>query len=158
MLRRYAFWTEKCKATYQRLVDKIFKKQAERNVEVCVDDILIKSREKSCVIIDLYETFSTLREYRVKLNPAKCTFGVSSGKFLGFMVTERGFEVNQSKVQAVIDMSSPGSVKDVQKLTWKIVALSRFNSRSAHWSHPFFQVLRKAQKKFGWDDKCEIVF
>lgn len=117
-------------AMYQRLMDKIFKKQAVRNVEVYVDDILIKSREKSCFICELEETFSSLREYGVKLNPAKCTFVVNGDKFLGFMVTQREIEVNSSKVHAIINMSSPKSVKDVQKLTRKIDALSRFISRS----------------------------
>lgn len=65
-------------------------------MEVYVDDILIKSREKSCFIRELEETFSTLREYEVKLNPVKCTFGVKGGNLLGFMVTERGIEVNSS--------------------------------------------------------------
>lgn len=83
-------------AMYQRLMDKIFKKQARRNMEVYVDDILIKSREKSYFIRELEETFSTLGEYEVKLNPTKCTFGVKGGNFLGFMVTEREIEVNSS--------------------------------------------------------------
>ncbi|XP_073035211.1 uncharacterized protein [Primulina eburnea] len=144
-------------ATYQRLMDRIFTKQAGRNVEVYVDDILVKSRTHNELIPDLEETFSTLREYGVRLNPAKCTFGVKSGKFLGFMVTERGIEVNPDKVKSITEMASPKSVKDVQRLTGKIAALSRFISRSAHRSYPFFQALRKA-KEFGWDEKCEKAF
>lgn len=112
--------------------------------------------KKYCFILDLEETFSTLREYEVKLNPDKYTFGVKSGTFLGFMVTKRGIEVNPSKVQAVFDMSSPSSVNDVQKLTGKIAALSRFISWSVR-SHPFYQVLWKTQK-FNWDDRCEKTF
>lgn len=157
MLCSYAFWTKKCRATYQRLMDRIFRGQAGRNIEVYVDDILIKSQTKSCFISDLEESFSTLRKHGVKLNPAKCTFEVRSGKFLGFIVTERGIEVNPAKVQAIISMASPSTVKEVQKLTGKIAALSRFISRSAHRSHPFFQILRKA-KKFGWDNNCEKAF
>ncbi|XP_073017975.1 uncharacterized protein [Primulina eburnea] len=144
-------------ATYQRLMDRIFAKQAGRNIEVYVDDILVKSRVHPDFIPDLEETFSNLREYGVKLNPAKCTFGVKSGKFLGFMVTERGIEVNPEKVRSITEMTSPKSIKDVQRLTEKIAALSRFISRSAHRSYPFFQALRRAQK-FGWDEKCEKAF
>ncbi|XP_075483585.1 uncharacterized protein LOC142523737 [Primulina tabacum] len=79
--------------TYQRLMNKLFEKQLRRNVEVYVDDILGKSREFSGFISDLEETFATLMHYGIKLNPAKCIFGVKSSKFLGFMVTDRGIEV-----------------------------------------------------------------
>ncbi|XP_073049537.1 uncharacterized protein [Primulina eburnea] len=135
-------------ATYQRLMDRIFTKQAGRNIEVYADDILIKSRAHTEFIPDLEETFATLREYGVKLNPSKCTFGVKSGKFLGFMVTERGIEVNPEKVRSITEMASPKSVREVQRLTGRIAALSRFISRSAHRSYPFFQALRRA-KEFG---------
>ncbi|XP_073138783.1 uncharacterized protein [Henckelia pumila] len=80
-------------ATYQRMMDRVFKNQLGRNVEVYVDDILVKSRTRNHFIPDLEETFGTLRRYGLKLNPAKCVFGVKSGKFLGFVVTERGIEV-----------------------------------------------------------------
>ncbi|XP_075486336.1 uncharacterized protein LOC142525939 [Primulina tabacum] len=144
-------------ATYQSLMNQVFQKQIGRNIEVYVDDILIKTREMSCFIDDLTETFATLEKYEIKLNPAKCVFGVKSGKFMGFMVTDRGIEVNPEKIKAVIDMPSPQSTRDVQKLTGRIAALSRFISRSAHRSYPFFQVLRKAQK-FGWNKGCEQAF
>ena len=74
-------------ATYQRLVNQMFKKQIGRNVKVYVDDILIKSREEEDHLDDLRETFNTLRQYNTKLNPSKCAFRVSSGKFLGFIVS-----------------------------------------------------------------------
>ena len=73
-------------ATYQRLVNKMFSKQIGRNMEVYVDNMLIKSKEKSTHPDNLQETFTTLKQYQMKLNPSKCTFGVASGKFLGFMV------------------------------------------------------------------------
>ncbi|XP_075489615.1 uncharacterized protein LOC142528448 [Primulina tabacum] len=144
-------------ATYQRLMNKVFKKQLGRNVEVYVDDILGKSKKVADFITDLEETFATLMHYGIKLNQAKCIFGVKSGKFLGFIVTDRGIGVNQEKVKSVLCMPSPRSVKEVQKLTGWIASLSRFISRSAHRSYPFFQVLRKAQQ-FGWDEKCEQAF
>ncbi|XP_075492604.1 uncharacterized protein LOC142530670 [Primulina tabacum] len=144
-------------ATYQRLMNLVFQKQIGRNIEVYVDDILIKTREVSHFIDDLAETFTTLKQYGIKLNPGKCVFGVRSDKFLGFLVTDRGIEVNPEKIRSIMDMPSPQSVRDVQKLTGRIAALSRFISRSAHRSYPFFRVLRKAQK-FGWDNKCEQAF
>ena len=100
-------------ATYQRLVNKMFSKQIGKNMEVYVDDMLVKSREELAHLDDLKETFTTLKQYQMKLNPAKCIFGVASGKFLGFMVSQRGIEANPEKVQAIINMASPKTVKEV---------------------------------------------
>ncbi|KAL0455774.1 UNVERIFIED_CONTAM: Retrovirus-related Pol polyprotein from transposon.6 [Sesamum latifolium] len=94
-------------ATYQRLVDKIFRPQLDRNMEVYVDDILVKSKEAHHHVEDLEETFAELRKYRLKLNPGKCAFGVSGGRFLGFMVTQRGIEANPNKIKAIMDMVPP---------------------------------------------------
>ena len=84
----------------------MFSKQIGRNVKVYVDDMLAKSKEARSHLDDLQETFNTLRKYRMKLNPAKCVFGVSSGKFLGFMVSQRGIEANPEKVKAILDTAS----------------------------------------------------
>ena len=72
---------------YQRLVNQMFNKQIRRNVEVYMDNMLVKSKEEENYLDNLKEMFGTLRQYNMKLNPAKCAFGVSSGKFLGFMVS-----------------------------------------------------------------------
>ena len=74
-------------ATYQRLVNKMFSEQIGRNMEVYVDDMLVKSKEELTHLDDLKETFATLRQYQMKLNPSKCAFGVALGNFLGFMVS-----------------------------------------------------------------------
>ena len=76
----------------------MFRPQIGRNVEVYVDDMLVKSLGKGKHLDDLQETFDTLRQYNIKLNPSKCAFGVSSGKFLGFMVSHRGIEANPNKI------------------------------------------------------------
>ncbi|KAL5575294.1 hypothetical protein UlMin_016993 [Ulmus minor] len=104
-------------ATYQRLVNKMFKQQIGRTMEVYVDDMLVKSLKADKHIDNLRESFEVLREYKMKLNPAKCAFGVTSGKFLGFMVNHRGIEANPAKIQALLDMESPRKVKEVQSLT-----------------------------------------
>jgi hypothetical protein len=88
----------------------------------------------------------------MKLNPAKCIFGVSSGKFLGFIVSSRGIEANLKKIQAVLDMQSPKNTNQVQQLTGKIAALNKFISNSTDKCLPFFNVLRKA---FEWLEECE---
>ena len=85
-------------ATYQRLVNHMFHPQIGRNVEVYVNDMLVKSLDEEKYLDDLQETFDTLRRYNMKLNPSKCAFRVSSGKFLGFMVSHRGIEVNPGKI------------------------------------------------------------
>ena len=88
------FGLKNAEATYQRLVNKMFSRQIGRNMEVYVDDMLVKSREELTHLDDLKEMFATLKQYQMKLNPAKCVFGVASGKFLGFMVSQRGIEAN----------------------------------------------------------------
>ncbi|KAL0282599.1 UNVERIFIED_CONTAM: hypothetical protein Sradi_7256100 [Sesamum radiatum] len=120
-------------ATYQRLVDKIFRPQIGRNVEVYVD------------ISDLEETFAVLRKYRLKLNPAKCAFGEQGGRFLGFMVTQRDIESNPFKIKAILDMKAPTCVNEIQRLTVRIVALSRFISKSAEKSLSFFQNIKEGK-------------
>ena len=98
-------------ATYQRLVNQMFKKQIGRNVEVYVDDMLVKSKEEEDHLDDLKETFNTLKQYSMKLSPSKCAFEVSSGKFLEFMVSQRGIEVNPEKLRAILEISSPKMTK-----------------------------------------------
>ena len=142
-------------ATYQRMVNKMFSQQIGRNMEVYVDDMLVKSKEELTHLDDLEETFATLKKHQMKLNPSKCVFGVASGKFLGFMVSQRGIEANPEKVRAIIDMASPKTVKDVQKLTGRIAALNRFVSRATDKCLPFFKTLKQA---FAWTDECEAAF
>ena len=124
-------------------------------MEVYIDDMLVKSTAAGLHITHLSETFQILRDYNMKLNPAKCAFGVSAGKFLGFIVNHRGIEANPDKIKALLDMPSPTGIKEVQRLTGRIVALSRFVSRASDKCQPFFQVLKKA---FQWDEKCEEAF
>ena len=124
-------------------------------MEVYIDDMLVKSTTAELHIAHLSETFQILRNYNMKLNPAKCAFGVSAGKFLGFTANHRGIEVNPYKIKTMLDMPSPSGIKEVQRLTGRIAALSRFVSRASDKCQPFFQVLKKA---FQWDTKCEEAF
>uniref|UniRef100_A0A2N9EYJ1 Uncharacterized protein n=1 Tax=Fagus sylvatica TaxID=28930 RepID=A0A2N9EYJ1_FAGSY len=142
-------------ATYQRLMNKMFHHQIGRNVEVYVDDMLVKTKDERKHLEDLKETFETLRRYRMKLNPNKCVFGVSSGKFLGFMVSQRGIEANPDKIKAVLEMTPPRTTKEVQSLTGRVAALNRFVSRATDKCLPFFKTLRKA---FVWTDECQKSF
>ena len=131
-------------ATYQRLVNQMFNKQIERNVEVYVNDMLIKSKEEKDHLDDLKEMFNTLRQYSMKLNSSKCAFEVSSEKFLEFMVSQRGIEANLKKVRAILEMSSPKMVKEVQSLTRRVATLNKFISKATDKCLPFFKTLKRA--------------
>ncbi|CAA7047599.1 unnamed protein product, partial [Microthlaspi erraticum] len=141
-------------STYQRLVNMMFADQIGYTMEVYIDDMLVKSLVAEDHIMHLQQAFATLRKYNMKLNPTKCSFGVSSGKFLGYIVTHRGIEANPDQIRAIQVIPSPKNVKEVQKLTGRMAALSRFISRLSDRSHTFFAALRKP-KDFMWDDKCE---
>ncbi|GKV33929.1 hypothetical protein SLEP1_g42365 [Rubroshorea leprosula] len=119
------FGLKNVRATYQKMVTIVFRAQIGRNLEVYVDDIVVKSRRAEDHLTDLGETFNNLRRHSMKLNPAKCVFGVESGKFLGFLVSRRGIEVNPKKIKAIEEMKPPKSIKDVQCLTGRVAALHR---------------------------------
>ena len=103
--------------TYQRLMDRVLAPMIGRNMQAYVDDMVVTSQVKDQHIADLEVLFTTVTMYRLKLNPEKCVFGVEAGKFLGFLLTERGIEANPEKCTTIIAMRSPISVKEVQQLT-----------------------------------------
>ena len=111
--RMMPFGLKNARATYQRLVNKVFKPLIGHTIEVYVDDMITKSREPKDHVRHLEETFELLRRYGMKLNPEKCAFGVNSGKFLGYLVSHQGIEANPEKIRAVIEMRSPRTVKEV---------------------------------------------
>nr|XP_043638079.1 uncharacterized protein LOC122609083 [Erigeron canadensis] len=147
-------------ATYQRLIDKAFKDKIGRNVEAYVDDIVIKSQAEEIMLADVQETFDTLRSINMKLNPSKCSFGMEEGKFLGHIVTPKGIKANPKKIQAVIDMASPRTKKQVQSLNGKLAALARFLSKSVERSLPFFRTLKGCLRKqdFSWSAEAKEAF
>ena len=100
-------------ATFQRLMHIALGRQLGRNAEAYVDDIVVKSREAWTLIQDLEETFESLRQVNLRLNPEKCVFGVPSGKLLGFLVSHRGIEANPEKIKAIEDMSPPQTLKEM---------------------------------------------
>ena len=117
--------------------------------------MLVKSLREEDHLDDLRETFNTLWSYNMKLNPNKCAFGVTAGKFLGFMVSQRGIEVNQEKIRAIVELEPPRTVKEVQSLNGKIAALNRFVSRATDRCLPFFRTLRRS---FAWTNECQTAF
>ncbi|KAJ9542724.1 hypothetical protein OSB04_029230, partial [Centaurea solstitialis] len=141
-------------STYQRLVNRMFKDHLGRTMEVYIDDMLVKSERSQDHIQHLKQSFDILREYKMKLNPTKCSFGVRAGKFLGYMVTRRGIEASPEQIKAILEIQSPRNVKEVQKLTGRVAALNRFISRSSDKCHLFYNVLRK-NKGFDWTEAHE---
>ncbi|RVW70224.1 hypothetical protein CK203_051479 [Vitis vinifera] len=114
-------------------------------VEVYIDDIVVKSKTREQHILHLQEVFYLLRKYDMKLNPSKCAFGVSAGKFLGFMVSQRGIEVSPDQVKAVMETPPPRNKKELQRLTGKLVALGTavlFRCPSPKEQKPVYYVSR----------------
>ena len=118
-------------------------------------DMLVKSTRETQYLDNLQETFDTFRQYKMKLNPSKCAFGVASGKFLGFMVSQRGIKANPDNIQAILNMEALKNVKDVQSLTRREAALNKFVSKAINKCLLFFRVLRKL---FEWTDEGQQAF
>ncbi|PKA63766.1 putative mitochondrial protein [Apostasia shenzhenica] len=143
-------------ATYQCMIDTVFKNQRGRNIKAYVDDVQIKTKCVKQHIEDLRETLDTCRTYNIKLNPLKSIFGLSYGKFLGHMVSARGIEANPKKIQAIQEMKPPQTVQDIQKLNERVTALSRFISKSGERCLPFFKILRGENQ--AWNEDCAKAF
>src|SRR5206468_507721 len=143
--------------TYQRAMQRCLHDQLGRNVEAYIDDVVIKSRVKEDLLSDLSEMFENLRRFRWKLNPEKCVFGVPSGKLLSFIVSYRGIKANLKKLKDIFRMNSLTALKDVQKLTGCMAALSHFVSRLGERAMPFYKLLKK-QDKFQWTPEAQQAF
>uniref|UniRef100_A0A2N9JAP2 RNase H type-1 domain-containing protein n=1 Tax=Fagus sylvatica TaxID=28930 RepID=A0A2N9JAP2_FAGSY len=135
----------------------IFCYKLGKTVEVYIDDMVVKSVRAEDHLEDLRAVFNTLRRHRLKLNASKCAFGVGSGKFLGFMVTQRGIEANPDQISAILELRPPRTVREVQKLTGMAAALNRFISRAAEKCRPFFDLIKKG-KNFHWGEQSDQAF
>jgi hypothetical protein len=144
-------------ATFQRLMRKAFGAQMGRNMEAYINDIIVKTHEGHTFIEDLEETFANLRKVNIKLNPAKCAFGVSSGKLLAFLMSHRGIEANPDKVKAIEEMRPLRSLKEMQCLAGCMAALGRFIARSEEKALPFFKLM-KHTGNFEWTPKADKAF
>ncbi|KAI9162534.1 hypothetical protein LWI28_028297 [Acer negundo] len=132
-------------ATYQRLVNRKFARQFDRNMEVYVDDMLTKSIIAERHVFD-FETFNALRKYKMKLNLNKCVFGVPSGRFLGFQVHQRGIKVNPNKIKALANFKSPKTLKDIWRLIGCLASLNRFISKSVDKGIPYFGPSKRVKR------------
>jgi hypothetical protein len=114
------FGLKNARATYQRMMQNCLGSQIGCNIQVYINDMVITTRKEESLISDLAETFDNLNRYKLKLNPTKCSFGISAGQLLGFLVSARGIEANPEKIQAILTMGKPTKLHDVQKLAGRI--------------------------------------
>ena len=115
-------------STYQRMMTKMFEPQLGKHIEIYIDYMMVKSKVVSEHVGDLKNIFEILKKHKLCLNTSKCSFGVRSGKFLGYILTHRGIKVNPNQVMAINSLQLPRNSKEVQKLTGMTAALNQFIS------------------------------
>jgi hypothetical protein len=145
-------------ATYQRMMQNYLRSQIGRNIQVYIHGVVITIRKEESLINDLAETFDNLYRYKLKLNLTKCSFGVSAGQLLGFLVSARGIEANPEKIQAILTMGKPAKLPDIQKLVGRVAALSRFVARLGEKALPFYALMKKLDDKFEWTEEADTTF
>jgi hypothetical protein len=145
-------------ATYQRMMQNCLGSQIGCNIQVYIDDVVITTRKEESLISDLEETFDNLNRYKLKLNPTKCSFSISAGQLLGFLVLARGIEANPEKIQAILTMGKPTKLHDIQKLAGRVTALSRFVARLGEKALPFYALMKKSNDKFEWTEEADVAF
>ncbi|KAM2296835.1 hypothetical protein ACFX1S_036454 [Malus domestica] len=146
-------------ATYQRAMNTIFHDLIGTIVEVYIDDVVVKSKHRRTHLEDLRQAFLRIRQHNLKMNPAKCAFGVSAGNFLGFLVHHRGIEVDENKARAIISAPPPTTKKQLQSLLGKINFLRRFIANSAGKMKAFSTLLKlKDSDTFAWTTEHQAAF
>ncbi|KAL0456161.1 UNVERIFIED_CONTAM: Retrovirus-related Pol polyprotein from transposon.6 [Sesamum latifolium] len=154
---REPFGLKNAGATYQRAMQRNFNDMLHKNVECYVDDLVVKSKKREDHLYGLRKVFERLRRYQLKMNPYKCTFGVTSGKFLGFIVRQRGIEIEQAKIDAILKMPEPRNIHELKSLQGKLAYLRRFISNLAGRCQPFSRLMKK-EVPFEWDEACDKAF
>ena len=125
------------------MMTRMFEPLLGKNIEIYIDDMVVKSKVILEHLGDLQVIFEIRRSYKLHLNASKCSFGVGLGKFLGYMVTHNGIEVNPDQIKAINNLRTPRNPREVQKLTGMAAALNRFISRSIDKCRPFFLLINK---------------
>jgi hypothetical protein len=148
------FGLKNARATYQRTMQKCPADQIGCNIHAYVDDIAVMSKKQDDLMADLQETFNNLRKYNMMLNPTKCVFGIPAGQLLGFIVSHRGIEVNPEKIKAILEIFRPNDLKDVQRLTGCMAAVSRFISRLGEKALPLYKLMKKSDE-FVWTNEAD---
>ena len=150
-----AFRLKNAGATYQRAMVALFHDMMHKEIEVYVDDMIAKSRTEDEHLVNLRKLFGRLRKYQLKLNPTKCTFGVKSGKLLGFIVSQKGIKIDPEKVKAILEMPEPCTEKQVRGFLGRLNYIARFISQLTPTCEPIFKLLRKNQAVLWNSDRQE---
>ena len=158
----YCYWVmpfglKNAGATYQRAATTLFHDMMHKDVEVYVDDMIVKSQGRADHLAALQRFFERIRQFGLRLNPKKCTFGVTSGKLLGHIVSESGIEVDREKTKAILDMPAPRTEKEIRGFLGRLQYISRFIARLTDICEPIFCLLRKNQPTV-WNDDCQRTF
>lgn len=135
----------------------IFDDLLHNKVECYVDDLVVKTKHKGDHLHDLEVVFERLRKYNMKMNPLKCAFGVSSSKFLVFIVRHRGIEIDPVKIKAIQDMPAPTTLKQLRSLQGKLAYIHRFIANLSGKCEPFTRFTKKGAP-FKWDEQCQNAF
>jgi len=152
-----SFGLKNAGATYQRAMVTLFHDMMHKEIEVYVDDMIAKSASEEEHLVNLKKLFERLRKYKLRLNPSKCTFGVRSGKLLGFIVSQKGIEVDPDKVRAILEMPHPVTEKEVRGFLGRLNYIARFIFQLTATCEPIFKLLRKNQA-VKWNEDCQIAF
>ena len=130
-------------ATYQRAATTLFHDMMHRDVEVYVDDMIVKSQDRVDHLAALQRFFDRIRQFRLRLNPKKCTFGMTSGKLLGYIINERGIKVDPENICAILDMLAPRTERETGGFLGRFQYISCFIARLTYICEPIFRLLRK---------------
>ena len=147
------FGLKNTRATYQRMATALLHDVMHNEVEVYVDDVIVKSKDRDGDIVNLKKFFERIMEYRLRLNPQKCTFVVTVEKLLGFLVSDRGVEVDPSKINSILDMPPPKSENEIKGFLGWLQYINRFIAKLTSTCEPIFKLFRK-NEPHAWNDKC----
>ena len=152
-----SFGLKNAGTTYQRMATTLFHDMMHDEVEMYIDDMIVKSKDREGHVINLRKFIERIKEYKLRLNPQKCTFGVTKGKLLGFLVSDGRIEVDLSKIKAILDMPTPKSGKEIRGFLSRLEYISRFIAKLTSTCEPIFKLLRK-NEHHAWNDECQKAF
>ena len=151
--RAMRFGLKNIRATYQRATTTFFHDMMHRDIEVYVDDMIVKSWDRADHLAALERFFKRIRQFRLRLNPKKCTFGVTFGKLLRYMVSEKGIEADPKNIRVILEISTPRTEKEIRGFLGRLQYICRFIARLINICEHIFQLLRK-NHPIVWDDHC----
>ena len=152
-----SFGLKNAGATYQRMATTLLHNMMHNEVEVYVDDIIVKSKDTGSHTINLRKLFERIKQYRLRLNPQKCTFGIAAGKLLGFLVSDRGIEVDPSRIKVILEMPPPKSEKEIKGFLGQLQYISRFIAKLTSTCEPIFKLQRK-NEPHTWNEEYQKAF